>query len=510
MGVNSVVAGGQNLQQQLLPALRWLLIALSLTFVIKIVGTAIYNVYFHPLSKFPGPKLAAATPLPFVRRLLNGRWVEWTNELHTTYGEVVRIHPDELSFVGASAWRDIFTGRPQLPKPIVGVIGTSNGVQSIASTDNFEDHARYRRIIGNALSDRALREQEYILKTYTDLLIQKLQEQVTESIDANSINTDMHKWYIATTFDTLGDLQFGESFHSLESREEHFWISAIFLGVKLGMLLTIFHHFPPLQAKWFLPRIINNKARAHFTWASKQIEKRMSRDTERPDFMKYILNNSEEKGISRDEIDSNATLLILAGSETSATTCTAATWFLVKNPATLEKLQDEVRSSFKSIEQITVASASKLPYLHAVIQEALRLHPAQPISVTRLVDRPGVTVSDYQIPVGTRVGIPQKTACHLPSNFVEPQAFFPERWLKDAGPKFDADVKAASEPFLVGPRNCLGKSLAWAEMNLILAKVVWKFDLELSEKTKEDWSDQKIWLMHEGAPLYVKISPRAA
>lgn len=45
-------------------------------------------------------------------------------------------------------------------------------------------------------------------------------------------------------------------------------------------------------------------------------------------------------------------------------------------------------------------------------------------------------------------------------------------------------------------------------MNLILAKVVWKFDLELSEKTKEDWSDQKIWLMHEGAPLYVKVSPR--
>lgn len=52
-------------------------------------------------------------------------------------------------------------------------------------------------------------------------------------------------------------------------------------------------------------------------------------------------------------------------------------------------------------------------------------------------------------------------------------------------------------------------SLAWAELNLILAKVVWNFDLELSERTKEDWSDQKVWLMHEGAPLYLKISPRA-
>ena len=47
-------------------------------------------------------------------------------------------------------------------------------------------------------------------------------------------------------------------------------------------------------------------------------------------------------------------------------------------------------------------------------------------------------------------------------------------------------------------------------MKLILAKMIWKFDLELNEKTKEDWTDQKIWLLHEGAPLYVNISPRVA
>lgn len=106
-----------------------------------------------------------------MRRLLNGRWVEWTTALHSEYGEVVRIHPDELFFVGPSAWRDIFASKPQLPKPKIGVIATSNGVPSVATTDNIEDHARQRRIIGNALSERALREQEYILKIYTDLLV---------------------------------------------------------------------------------------------------------------------------------------------------------------------------------------------------------------------------------------------------------------------------------------------------------------------------------------------------
>lgn len=55
----------------------------------------------------------------------------------------------------------------------------------------------------------------------------------------------------------------------------------------------------------------------------------------------------------------------------------------------------------------------------------------------------------------------------------------------------------------------IANRLAWAEMNMILAKVIWSFDLELGEGMKEDWSDQRVWLAHEKAPLYVKISPRA-
>lgn len=400
---------------------------------------------------------AAATPLPYVHRLINGKWVDWTIALHEKYGEVVRIHPDELSFVSPSAWQDIFGGRPQLPKPKIGVIRTGNGVPSVATTDNFEDHARQRRIIGNALSERALREQEYVLKSYTDLLIQRLHEDAIENQDGKTATTDIGRWYTYTTFDTIGDLELGQSFHSLDNKEEHPWVSAIFNGLKFGMLLTIFHHFPLLKAEWILPKIVQEKAREHFVWASHRIEERLQQDTQRPDFMKYILDFGGEKGMSREELDFNATFLILAGSDTSATTCTSVTWFLVKNPSKLEKLKQEVRSSFKSLDEITVASASQLPYLHAVIKEALRLHPTGPISVPREVDRPGTTICGHPVPVGVHVGIPQKTASRYPANFVEPLLYQPERWLKDADPKFDADRKDASEPFMVGPRACLGK-----------------------------------------------------
>lgn len=130
--------GGYGLLEKFYVVAKWALVLVSslhsaqthsltggqsiLLFTIKTVVIAVYNVYYHPLSKFPGPKSAAATPLPFVRRLITGHWVEWTTSLHEKYGEVVRIHPDELSFISPSAWQDIYASRPQLPKSKIGTI----------------------------------------------------------------------------------------------------------------------------------------------------------------------------------------------------------------------------------------------------------------------------------------------------------------------------------------------------------------------------------------------------
>ncbi|KAL8777566.1 MAG: hypothetical protein Q9213_007802 [Squamulea squamosa] len=480
-------------------------------FSVWAIFVSIRNIYFHPLSKFPGPKSAAATPIPYVRNLVGGSMVDWVMGLHAKYGPVVRTGPDELSFIDPSAWQDIYTTKPQLPKVKKGIFQSYNGVPVVGATTITEEHTRQRRILSHAFSERALREQEGILKYYTDLLITKLKEQVEET-EKSPVTLDITKWYNYTTFDTIGDLLFNDPFHSLENSADHPWVAAIFNGLKFGVLSTAFHHFPPLPivVDYLMPRSIKNVARQHFMWSQEKIARRIQTETKRPDFMTYILGNNEgEEKMTRDEIDSNGSFLILAGSETSATTCSSSTFFFLKNPTVYEKLKKEVRDAFKSQDDITVQAAAKLPYLHAVIWEALRLHPTGPTSVPRLVDRPGVVVDGHEIPIGTRVGIPGKTMTRSPLNFVEPNTFVPERWLPDADPKFDADRKEAQEPFMVGPRNCLGKPLAWAEMNLILCKVLWNFDMELAEGNKEDWSmEQKVFLLHERTPLFVKLRAR--
>lgn len=182
----------------------------------------IYNVWFHPLRNFPGPTLAAATPLPFVWRLLNGRLVPWNIKLHAKYGEIVRTSPDELSFIGASAWKDIYMARPGLPKPTFGMLETPSGVWTMATAPDPENHQRQRKIVSHAFSDRALREQEYIIQRYSDLLISRLRDQDGE--------IDLCRWFHFMSFDMMGELNFGESFNCLRNAENHEWVGKISSG----------------------------------------------------------------------------------------------------------------------------------------------------------------------------------------------------------------------------------------------------------------------------------------
>lgn len=209
-------------------------------------------------------------------------------------------------------------------------------------------------------------------------------------------------------------------------------------------------------------------------------------------------------------MDSTISVLLLTGSGlTTATALAAVTYFALQNPKVTHRLQKEIRGAVgDNAKNITVAAVSDLKYFDAVIREAMRMHPPSPNSNPKVVDRPGVTICGHPVPQGTRVGIPQKPAYRLAANFVYSHAFLPERWLPDADPRFAADDKGVFEPFLVGSRSCIAKTLALAEIKLIITKVFWNFDLVLSEKNHGDWSDQKTYLINEKKPLYVKLRPR--
>lgn len=102
--------------------------------------------------------------------------------------------------------------------------------------------------------------------------------------------------------------------------------------------------------------------------------------------------------MSLDEIRAHANVLILAGSETTATTLSGTTYLLCMHPTILSKLETEVRTVFKSESEIDLFSVQKLPYMLAVLDEAMRVYPPVPTAIPRTTPPSGNTILGEYLP----------------------------------------------------------------------------------------------------------------
>lgn len=81
----------------------------SIQITVSFLYRCVYNLFFHPLKHIPGPLLARATAFPYVYKIRTGEMHSWLQEQHEKYGEVVRVAPQEVSFISAeTAWSDIY------------------------------------------------------------------------------------------------------------------------------------------------------------------------------------------------------------------------------------------------------------------------------------------------------------------------------------------------------------------------------------------------------------------
>ncbi|CAI6029751.1 unnamed protein product [Clonostachys chloroleuca] len=479
----------------------WLVV---LIIPVYFVAIGIYNAYFHPLARVPGPKLYIFTQIPFNYHSIKGEWNNVLKQLHDQYGPIVRFDINRVSLTTADAFKTIYGHKNDADKTFHKDPSgyRAKKVASHIINANHEDHKRMRRLISHAFSDKALRNQEPVVQSYVD----KLMGRLSEASDRNE-TVDLVRWYNFTTFDLIGDLAFGQSFQCLDSGNYHPWVRMIFENIKSFTYLMVARRlgFEGL-APYITPAHLAKSAREHAELTKETARKRIaSKDTEREDFMSYILRHNDEKGMSEDEIIENSNILIIAGSETTATLLSGASFYLLKNPEKMEKVVQEVRSSFTSEADITIQSVSQLPYMIAVLQEAFRMYPPVPSILPRVCPKGGEYLEGYWLPENTMVGVPQWAAFQSARNFRNPSSFVPERWLDD--PEYSGDQRAVVQPFSMGPRNCVGKNLAYAEMRLIFARLLWTYDIELMPES-ENWNDQKIFALWEKKELKVKLTNR--
>jgi len=246
-----------------------------------------------------------------------------------------------------------------------------------------------------------------------------------------------------------------------------------------------------------------------------KVNRRLNLEKERPDLISLIkLDEAGKEGLTLPELQATSSVIIVAGSETTVSVLSGTTNYLVKNSDKLAHLVAEIRGSFQSESDITLTALKDTTYLNAVIQEGLRLCNPTPVGLPRIVPPGGGMVSGYSLPENTFVNVHPLTLSLSEKFFHDPQGFHPERWIvsntKDANSPFYTDNLDAVQAFSVGPRSCIGKPLALAELRLILARLVWRFDLEEVDTVagKMKWDEQRVFTVVERKPFDVRLKLR--
>lgn len=200
----------------------------------------------------------------------------------------------------------------------------------------------------------------------------------------------------------------------------------------------------------------------------------------RPDFMSDTL------------VQTMAVSMAFAGSETTAISLGAVFYHLLRTPAALARLRDELDAAgrdglFADCQTglVTWHEAQRLPYLDACVKEAFRLHPAPGLPMERIVPPQGADIAGRFVPGGTVVGCSawvMHRNRHVFGDDVD--AFRPERWLVDESrpdrAREEARVKemgAMMLQFGMGSRTCIGKNISLLEIYKLVPSLLRRFDV---------------------------------
>ncbi|CAG8959711.1 hypothetical protein HYFRA_00001617 [Hymenoscyphus fraxineus] len=471
---------------------------------------AIYRIYFHPLAKYPGPITANFSDLWLVKHWLGGRWALHVQEAHKKYGKFVRIAPNELSILSANGAKEIYGHVNKDKKPFLkSAFYDGSGSPNLVTERDPVRHASARRALAAAFSVKSLRQQTDIVVRYVDRFVEQL-----EKLGNTPEGVRMEEWYNWLTFDIIGDLTFAESFGAIEAAKTPHWIYSLLGLIYMTLYTDAIARFPLMGKVFglFSSRVkeVQQLAVDHLESTHEKVQRRLQKENNRDDFFSHFLS-AKHRNVATEFLDQQSVILITAGSDTTSTTLASLTYYLCKNPHVLARLQAEVRATFKTSAEIDGVNTSQIPYLVAVIEEALRLWTSVPGGLPRV--SPGQNVDGEFIPQGTIVHTPPFATLRSEDYWHNGNSYCPQRWLPKDDPEydvaFDNDNHDAFKPFSQGSRACIGINLAYMELRITLAKLVWHFDWELINKDLDWERDCRLAIVWQKPELRVRMVPRA-
>ncbi|KAI5862015.1 putative cytochrome P450 [Durotheca rogersii] len=503
-------------------------LAIAAVFLVRGVWLAVYRLFFSPIAKFPGPKLAALTTLYEAYYDLiskgGGQTAFRIKSLHEKYGPIVRVGPNELHIDDPEYYNDVYT-KSTASRPIDKLEKYKHRFgmpEATISTVEGEKHRIRRAAIAPFFSKSRI-------NGMNDTLLE-IAERISYRLSTEYAGTgrpiDVCDMWGTLTADVVSELAFARctrfsdspDFKSPYSSALMSWVFAAHYTTHFNSLIQTMHWMPDRVLGTLVPSfkpILDYRAAIRPQVREMLAGKNMlAKESSHPTIFHDILaSDLPKEELSFKRLTQEAMSLSGAGIETTMWTLSVATFHTLWNPSVEKRLVAELTEAMPDPANILPWSElEKLPFLSAVINEceclprvcrvylwrgeettltgtllALRLSFGSVQRLPRVNRLASMKYGSWEIPAGTAVSM---DAYHMHTNpdiFPNPLEFVPERWLGD--PKGPDGVRPLSYylvSFIRGSRVCIGMHLALMDMYVALAMLFRRHKLELFETDRSD------------------------
>jgi len=450
----------------------------------------LYPLFRNPLRKFPVVRVAnvmagrprGRTPLLWFRNHPEAEAVVMRSPL----GRCVLFpaSPDAL--------RDILSTNSyhwEKPWGIRAFLGRVIGFGLIMSEGDA--HRKQRKSLTPAFNIRNIRMLYPLMWDKTQILLDRLQQEG----EAQGWSEISH-WASRLTLDIIGPAALSRDFSTLTTEDDP-------VAEAFGELLDpspelvtfmVSNMFLPQWLATRLPVRANRLIRDHCTRLrhlcrtildEKHDSMKQAEEGKEDDILQHIIASGE---FTDEEVIDQMLTFLAAGHETTASALTWCTYLLARHPEVQARLREEIRDHVTS--PVTPAMLESMPLLNGACEEVFRLFPTVPLTIREA--QCNTVVAGVDVPKGTVALLVPYAINRHPLNWGEKaEDFSPERWIDKTvnGHRPNKHGGACSNfcetTFLHGPRSCIGRDFAKAELRCAVAGLVGRFEMELADPNVE-------------------------
>ncbi|KAJ2359297.1 hypothetical protein IWW50_000019 [Coemansia erecta] len=446
--------------------------------VSRLVYRIAYGFFFGPLRRLPGSNLSKISMLGVKLDAVLGNLGESTENDYYKYGDIYRIGPKSVVVSNpADVKRVLSTHRFRKSRIYQNFAVVDDTTFSSVSAELT--HVR-RKQVGPAFTHSYLGAMEpTILECGIMAIMEKWDSELAQASGDHAVINYAHH-LLCSSFDVISALGYGQRFHALRDNNTRImdWVQDTTLLCSLRVMFKNVNAFPiSLYTRKLVESIDEFIAFGNSACDRRREQLRKGLAEKPKDILQALIDAEDPESkvkMTRSQITAENIVFLVAGTDTTALTMTWTIHYLMLYPEVYQKAVREVRGKFAREHLITYAEGkAQLPYIEAVIYEALRIRAVSGTALPRVVPAGGATFQGHFLPAGTQINVNIAGANHHQQTWENPRMFNPERFIEDDKAKHNVLT------FSSGVRICPGRNLAHYEMMTIIANLLKNYDIDM-------------------------------